>query len=84
MMAGGMDELDADQHLAAAIKASREMSWHLLMASYQLEEEHRSLPQATYRPVELGACVATAELLATQVDAIGTQTRKLRKRARNI
>ena len=82
-----MDELDTDQHLAAAIKASREMSWHLLMASYQLEEEHRSLPNAThatYRPVEVGACVATAELLATQVDAIGTQTRKLRKRARNI
>jgi hypothetical protein len=84
MMARGMEELDADQHLAAAIKASREMSWHLLLASYQLEEEHASHVPMVRAASEVASCVAVAELLATQVDAIGTQTRKLRKRARNI
>jgi hypothetical protein len=79
-----MEELDADQHLAAAIKASREMSWHLLMASFQLAEEYASRAPVVRQAVEVGACVATAEVLAAQVDAIGTQARKLRKRARNI
>ncbi len=81
-------ELDADGEFGEAIKALKEAAWRLHMASYQLEEEYARLPPPTSRPMELGmevgACVALAGLLGAQVEAIGTQTRRLRKRAREI
>lgn len=81
-------ELDADGEFGAAIKALQEAAWRLRMASYNLEEEHAHLPPSTmdrpYRPMELGACMASAELLAMQIDAVSTQARRLRKRARDI
>ena len=83
--AGGEEvELDADGELAAAIAALKEAAWRLRMASYNLEEEHAGLSPSVYRPMELGACVALADVLATQVEACASQARKLRKRAREI
>jgi hypothetical protein len=77
-------ELDADGHLREAIKALQDAAWHLRVASYGLEEEYARVPSATYRPMELGACVAVTEALGVQVDAIASQTRKIRKRAHDI
>ena len=77
-------ELDADGELAAAIAALKEAAWRLRMASYNLEEEHAGLSPSVYRPMELGAVVALADLLGGQVEAIASQARKLRKRAREV
>lgn len=78
------EEYDADGQFGEAIKALRDAAWLLRVAAYALEEEYQTLPTATYRPVELGACMAVADLLGAQVEAIGTQARRLRKRARDI
>lgn len=91
-MVKSLSELDADGRLRDAIKALHEAAWHLRVASYSLEEECAGLPSglpsadslAYRRALELGACMASADTLAAQVEAIGTQTRRLRKRAREI
>jgi hypothetical protein len=79
-------EYDADKEFGAAIKALREAAWHMQLASYAVYEEVALLPPGTSipSPYEGGAIVASGELLAAQIDALGTQVRKLRKRAKNF
>lgn len=80
-------DLDGWGELGEAITALREASWRLGMASYKLEEDGVAPSTATpsvRHAMEVGACVALAEALATQVEAIASQARKLRKRAREV
>ena len=89
--AGSEGEYDADRELGEAMKALREAAWRLRIASYALEERFRGRGSLAFPEVyrgellqDVGASIAIADLLATQIDAIGAQTRRLRKRARNI
>ena len=82
----GINDYDADKEFGAAIKALSEAAWRLRCASYAVDELIASLPPGTSipSPYEGGAVVATTDLLVDQIEALGTQTRRLRKRARNI
>ena len=82
--AGGEEvELDADGELAAAIAALKEAAWRLRLAAHDLEEEY-GMRRAVDQREERSACVAVADVLALQIDAVGTHARRLRKRAREI
>ena len=82
----GSEQYDADKQFGAAIKALQEAAWRLRLASNAVDELMASLPPGTSipSPYEGGAVVATADVLTDQIDALSTQTRRLRKRARNI
>jgi hypothetical protein len=80
--AASRGDLSADREFAAAVKALSEAAWLLRVASCDLEQERQGSAQLSVDHAEqVGVCLGMAHVLAAQIDAIGTQTRRLRKQA---
>lgn len=77
-------ELTADGELGAALASLRDAAWRLSVFAFKHDERFFDVDLTEREARDLGACVAVAEVMSAQVDAIGTQVRRLRKRAREM
>lgn len=81
---GGDIDYGTDGFIGSAVSALSEAALKLRLASFALDDERQEWNEGTFEPFDVGAVTGALDLLATQVEALTTQTRRIRKRVREV
>lgn len=81
---GGVIDYGTEGFMGAAVRSLSDAALKLRLAAFALDDEQEEWTDGTFEPFDVGMVAGALDLLATQVEGMATQARRLRKRVHEV